>query len=197
MKNPPPIFHALTRKFSGLTSRIITPIIIASPFDPANPPDPLPKHYETIGLWDTGATNSVITTETVTSLGLIPVGTVQMNHAGGSSLFNTYLVNFLLPNNVGIAGVRVIECPKIVENIGAIIGMDIIRLGDFAITNVNGQTWMSYRIPSVEHIDYVSQAEQLTKKELSKTPRNAPCPCGKKDLQGKPIKFKKCHGKNF
>jgi hypothetical protein len=25
--------------------------------------------------------------------------------------------------------------------------------------------------------------------------RNKPCPCGKKDLQGKPLKYKKCCGK--
>lgn len=33
--------------------------------------------------------------------------------------------------------------------------MDIISKGDFAITNVDGKTVFSFRIPSVETIDFV------------------------------------------
>jgi uncharacterized protein YecA (UPF0149 family) len=29
-------------------------------------------------------------------------------------------------------------------------------------------------------------------RKLFKTPRNAPCPCGARSSEGKPIKFKKC-----
>lgn len=31
----------------------------------------------------------------------------------------------------------------------------------------------------------------------TKVGRNEPCPCGAKQPNGKPIKFKKCHGRNF
>ena len=36
----------------------------------------------------------------------------------------------------------------------AIFGMDIISLGDFAITNQNGQTTFSFRVPSSQTIEF-------------------------------------------
>ena len=35
-----------------------------------------------------------------------------------------------------------------------IIGMDIITLGDFVITNKDNQTWFAFRYPSSEHIEF-------------------------------------------
>lgn len=40
------------------------------------------------------------------------------------------------------------------QGIDILIGMDIIKLGDFAISNYKGQTQFSFRIPSQEHVDY-------------------------------------------
>ena len=39
----------------------------------------------------------------------------------------------------------------------ALIGMDVISLGDFSITNLNGVTCFSFRVPSMHEIDYVKQ----------------------------------------
>ena len=39
-----------------------------------------------------------------------------------------------------------------------IVGMGIITRGDFSITNVNGLTHMSFRIPSISIVDYVEEA---------------------------------------
>jgi len=41
-----------------------------------------------------------------------------------------------------------------------LIGMDIINLGDFAITNAIGKTTFSFRIPSVQEIDFVPDAQE-------------------------------------
>jgi uncharacterized protein YecA (UPF0149 family) len=72
-----------------------------------------------------------------------------------------------------------------VGNFQVIVGMDVITLGDFSITNVSGLTMMSFRTPSLVAIDYVVEANRLTYAGVG---RNAPCPC----KSGK--KFKKCHG---
>ena len=40
------------------------------------------------------------------------------------------------------------------EDNDIIIGMDTITRGDLAITNKNGETWCSFRIPSQEHIEF-------------------------------------------
>jgi hypothetical protein len=143
-------FSAFTIKYRGRSHRITTPVKLTAAFDPQRPPDPLPSQFETVALWDTGATNSVVTQATAAALGLVPVGNASVTHAGGSSQVNTYLVNFILPNSVGVAGVMVSECPDIAGNFGAIVGMDIISSGDLAITNVDGQTWMSFRYPSIQ-----------------------------------------------
>ena len=44
--------------------------------------------------------------------------------------------------------------------IDVLIGMDIITLGDFAITNFGGKTVMSYRYPSVCTIDFAKEDKQ-------------------------------------
>jgi hypothetical protein len=36
-----------------------------------------------------------------------------------------------------------------------LIGMDVINLGDFAVTNYNGRTMFSFRMPSADRIDFV------------------------------------------
>ena len=41
-----------------------------------------------------------------------------------------------------------------------LIGMDIIGLGDFAVTNANGKTTFSFRVPSVREIDFIPDAQE-------------------------------------
>lgn len=187
----PPVFRAFTIRFNARVRRISTRVELCKAFDPADPPNsPLPL-IQTTALWDTGATQSVVTASTVAKLGLVPIGGVTVQHAGGSSLTNSYMVNFVLPNHVGIKFVPVIECPDNAGTFGAIVGMDIISQGDLAITNPDGLTVMTFRYSSIEAIDYVVEANKINYAGIN---RNDPCPCGKTDESGKPIKFKYCHG---
>lgn len=142
-------------------------------------------------LWDTGATNCVVTKETAKRLGLRSVGKTVAQHAGGASETNIYLVQLFLPNKFTLS-VRVTECDNSSE-FGLIIGMDVISKGDFSITNVNGQTAVSFRMPSLERIDYV-QGDKANRVPIHATSqkhqqRNEPCNCG----SGK--KYKHCCGK--
>lgn len=114
----------------------------------------------------------------------------MVNHFGGTSTKSTYLVNVYLPNAVAFAGVLVTECEQTVH-FGFILGMDVIARGDFSITNVSNQTWVSFRVPSMKSIDYV---QEHYRELFAGVGRNDPCPCGKQDVNGKLIKFKKCHG---
>ena len=68
-----------------------------------------------------------------------------------------YHVDLLLYNNVQIADVRVglVE----VRDIDVLIGMDIINRGDFAVSNRDGSTTFSFRIPSIESFDFVKEDE--------------------------------------
>jgi hypothetical protein len=179
--------RAFTQKHNGLSNRIITDVLISVAFDPKNQP-PNVQFFKTRALWDTGATHSVITEATAKSLTLTATGKRLVQHAGGKGDFNTHVVNFYLPNQVAIAGVLVSECPDNDGSFGAIIGMDIIMGGDLSISNHQGQTWVTFRYPSLQGVDYVADFNRATKAVVGKVGRNDPCPCG----SGK--KYKKCHG---
>lgn len=190
---PAAAFHAVTITFDGITNRVITEVRIFEAFDPLSPLADPPRSVITQALWDTGATNSLITADTAQALGIPVFGSVDMQHAGGVSTTPTYLLNIGLPNNVMISGVIANQCENIVGSFGAIIGMDIICGGDFSITNRAGRTSMSFRVPSISTIDYVMEANRI---KFAGVNRNAPCPCGATGPDGKPIKFKKCCGKH-
>ena len=123
---------------------------------------PAVLQYEAI--WDTGATGTVITSKVVNDLGLKPTGFVTLNHAGGSDRVNTYLVNVYLPNKICVVGVQVIEA-KLSGNTEMLIGMDIISLGDFSVTNFQGKTCFTFRMPSIKTIDYCEENEK-TKNQI-------------------------------
>lgn len=127
-------------------------------------------------LWDTGATNSVITPKVVAELGLKPIGVSKNRHAGGISDVNIYLVDICLPNNIVIPGVRVSECADQAGRFDFIIGMDIISLGDFSITGQGERRMVSFCMPSALTIDYVNIANamnaQLAQQNSNKSNEN-------------------------
>jgi len=149
----------------------------------------MPQMLETTALWDTGATNSVVTSATAKDLGLVAVGRTQVFTAAGCSEQNTYLVNVILPSKVLVPGVLVSECSQDAGDFGLIVGMDIMTRGDLSTTNVDDKTCMTFRIPSVHTADFVVEANELRFRGVG---RNDPCPCGARDANGKPRKFKQC-----
>lgn len=137
-------------------------------------------------IWDTGATNSVISTKVVDECGLKPIGMTRVFHAGGSTEnCEVFLVSIFLPNKVVVPTVRVTK--GVLAGCDVLIGMDVISQGDFAITHHGGKTTFSFRLPSREQIDFVKQEREAIRS--IKIGRNEPCSCG----SGK--KFKKCCGK--
>ncbi|MCI6278226.1 MAG: retroviral-like aspartic protease family protein [Bacteroidales bacterium] len=151
---------------------------------------------ECTAIWDTGATGSVISRRIAERLSLSPVGKQLINHANGTATVNVYIVNILLPNQIRFKAVEVTE-GVFEDSFDVLIGMDIISRGDFSFTNCRGLSVFSFRIPSMEVIDYVSDARNKKKtfqvpikNSQKKLGRNEPCFCG----SGKKYKF--CHGKN-
>jgi hypothetical protein len=184
---------AFTIKHTNLVDKLLTEVYLTEAFDPANPPSGNIAPHKTRALWDTGATRSFITHSTAKALKLIAIGSTKYIHAGGTGQCDSYLINIFLPNGVAVTGVMVNDCADKTE-FGAIIGMDIISMGDFSITNVKNQTWLSYRIPSLKPIDYVVEGNKIIFAGVS---RNTPCPCGATDKRGVRLKFKDCHKKQI
>ncbi len=86
--------------------------------------------------------------------------------------------------NVVVQGVTVTE-GVLHGDIELLIGMDIITLGDFTVTNIDGKTKMSFGMPSIHSYDYVQKIKENNDKVNSKKL----CDCG----SGK--RYLYCHGK--
>jgi hypothetical protein len=125
---------------------------ITQAFDPASSATP-PPVVQFNAIWDTGATNCVITQAVVDACGLAPIGMTRVQGVHGTEDAEVYLVNVYLPNQVFFQSVRVTKGAFVGADI--LIGMDIITQGDFAVTNLGGVTKFSYRYPSETHIDFV------------------------------------------
>ena len=156
-------FHAFTSGINqGILRRLLTPVTVISNSLTVQVP----------ALWDTGATGTSISYDVAAKLKLVPTGMMTVKTASGSDDVNTYVVDIILPNNVAIKDVQVCDSKIGEQRIGMLIGMDIITMGDFSITNENGNTVFTFRIPTIQKIDYVKEAEMIKlaygKKSLKK-----------------------------
>ena len=198
--------HAFTLQEDKILGVIIVDCLISSAYHPVlDRGKPMPKLIPVKALWDTGATHCVITQNVIDKLGLGPHDKAEVHHGGGKSIEDVYKVNIGLPNELMIPHINVTKGQATTGEFDLVIGMNLITLGDFAITNLNGKTTVSFRIPSTVMIDFndgetiITQPEKGDAKDKQdnkpKNPysgisQNAHCPCG----SGK--KFKRCHGKD-
>jgi hypothetical protein len=179
-------YQAFTIKATGYLDRIITDISVSAAYNPQSPPSPIPQMVPARALWDTGATKSGLSSNLIAKLSLVSCGTAQINHGGGTSIAPRYMVNFYLPHKVAAIGILAAEVQTAKDQFDVIVGMDVIDLGDFTISNVSGATWVSFRTPSCQAVDYVAERSGIDPDH--KPSRNSPCPCN----SGK--KYKRCHG---
>jgi hypothetical protein len=112
------------------------------------------KNINVISQWDTGATGTCISKELVKELGLLPTGMVKAHTPSGVGIMNKYMINLILNNEVRFVNLSVMDSEIGNQGIDVLIGMDIISLGDFAISNFEGKTQFSFRIPSQRHVEY-------------------------------------------
>jgi hypothetical protein len=113
-------------------------------------------------IWDTGASGSCITSKVVKELGLIPYSKLRVLTASGEVFQNVYKVCFHLPHDVSI-NLTVTEVPGLQNKFDALVGMNIISMGDFTISNFEGRTCLSFRMPSQARTDYTGTEESLSR----------------------------------
>lgn len=143
------------RAQGGILRAIQTPVGVF----PVSPSPATQKDITTLqAIWDTGATNTSIAIESAIKLNLPIFSYTQVSTGAGIvEKAPVYLVNVLLPNNVIIPNVPATGLT--LNSCEMLIGMDIITLGDFAITNHNGNTVCSFRLPSNKEIDFIPETE--------------------------------------
>ena len=176
-----PAGHCFTNRYKGLSRTLHSDVFVQSNEDGAEKP------IKAVALWDTGASCSVIRPEIAAKLGLRVVSMARMSTPSESGRpTNVYLAHIYLPNGIMIPNIRVLE--GIPSNCDILVGMDVIGLGDFAVSNYNGKTTFSFRIPSCVEIDFTEHSYQLPVTSPAKPGRNDICPCGSGQ------KYKKCCG---
>ena len=138
---------AITHKIEGDDTRVITPLAVQQALRYCRYFNFEEIQFSAKTLWDTGSTGCCINQRFADSLGLRSIGTQVIFGSRGSHDTLTYMLDIILPDgvlieNVAVAGVETSP------SFDFIIGMNVIRHGDFALTNDNGKTVMSFRLPS-------------------------------------------------
>ncbi len=145
--------------FTNKTNELYCDVNVAGPLD---------FQYENgvtiTGIWDTGSEGCLISAELAEKLKLSPVGMKKVIGVHDEKWSPEYLFNLKLPNGHSFEMINVLVGDMVgFEEI--LIGMSIITQGDFAVTNVNNSTAMSFRTPSVLRINYVTDQEKAKEEE--------------------------------
>jgi predicted aspartyl protease len=101
------------------------------------------------GVWDTGATSTMITPKIVSELNLKPVDTATVYGVNSLKRVPVVLINLILPNKIKVSDVRATVSE--IQRIDMLIGMDIIQLGDFSISNHERKTVFTFAIPPFQN----------------------------------------------
>lgn len=152
--------NCFTLQYESRARELTTPVGVSEPLGPGLGDSSSVRLETFTGVWDTGATCSVISRDVVEALMLGPIDRVVAETAGGTYEACGYLVAVHLPNGVVVPAIRVLDSPSI-GGADALIGMDIIGHGDLAITNLGGRTCMSFQMPSGRRIDFAEDSSDL------------------------------------
>ena len=119
------------------------------------------KEYDAV--WDTGATNTAITHKVYEELNLKPIDSCKVRGVNsGIHTVDIVLIDILLVNKVNIKNVRASVCD--IGGCDMLIGMDIIKFGDLAISNKNNKTIFSFAIPPFDNsTDLLEKANKVNK----------------------------------
>jgi predicted aspartyl protease len=110
-------------------------------------------YYETQGIIDTGAIVSIVSKNIVKKLDVEPHSYQFMDTASEQKVITpVYRASIILGGQVEITNLMVGD-GILPEDEECLIGMDILSLGDLAISHFEGKTCISFRIPSQESIE--------------------------------------------
>ena len=116
-----------------------------------------------VALWDTGATCTCISETVAQQMSLVRVNQRELTVANNKKhMADVYCVKLQMGALI-IENMEVCGLPMDGKRENMIIGMDVISMGDLAITNYQGQTFLTFRVPSVEKIDYVEEIGQYNR----------------------------------
>jgi len=145
-------FNAFTIKFDKIVDVLECPVKISL----KTYKQKLPKKHLTINaMWDCGSNCSIVTEKAAKRLKMMPIDVIKVVSLKVSAFEKVYVIDIYLPNDIKMPQIKVSECIELPGNYDLLIGMDIISKGDFAVSNFDGKTVFTFRVPSKETIDFV------------------------------------------
>jgi len=152
-------YYAFRQQYPSLSYRLMTEAQVYSISE-----NPNKEGIKVIALWDTGASGSVITPTLSQMMNLIPINRIKVSGINNTSMADVVKISIGLPNGVLIKEENVMIC-DLVKDIDLLIGMDIIQLGDFSISNGGGTTLFSFAIPPFENkTDHLEKALAINRR---------------------------------
>jgi hypothetical protein len=144
MDQPKPCCQTI--RYNEITEVLETTVIVSHPN--------LTKHVSCKGIWDTGATRSMISSIVFDELGLDPKHIASVASLNGRQTFPVFKATLALDIGFAFRDVYVIGAETIADEYHVLLGMDIISQLDFSISNADGSTTHSIRFPSTSQIDF-------------------------------------------
>lgn len=111
----------------------------------------------TRAIWDTGASFCVMREQFAKGLTLYTVGEGEVYSAGVHRKSPIVEADMILPGNIEIKRQQFHVVKFAGLHFDVVIGMDIIRRGDFACCLVDGCTQFSFRVKSKEVFDFTKE----------------------------------------
>ncbi len=146
---------SFTRSFPGIAGGLYSKCMVADRRAPLEGSPNLNREFFP-ALWDTGSTGCMVSRKVVDACNLQKEGQGPISNVSGVvENVPRYMVNLYLPNGLVVRELSVALGEF--EDFDVLIGMDVITLGDLAVTNANGQTVFTFRVPSLGGIDFTAQ----------------------------------------
>ena len=95
-------------------------------------------------VWDTGAWISCISQSIIDQFNVTPLDPAVINNHTGLHLTNKYSIDVTIDDFITFTDLEVLSTNFSKNNIGFIIGMDIIQKGNLGIDNSTGHTILTY-----------------------------------------------------
>jgi predicted aspartyl protease len=149
-------YNALTIASPGIAQNILMPVVIQQSKSICQAYHINSDAVDVYALLDTGASVTCISQTLADKLNLKTVGQGIMDTAGGIHKTNLYYIDLLMRNDISFINIQAMEFTGS-KRFDILIGMDILTLGDLAITNAGQRTVISFRVPpDTRHIDYAA-----------------------------------------
>ena len=124
----------LNREYDSLVNVIQTDSIIMPSIDEITKSGQLKYTQVSSMVWDTGATNTLISSQVVDALELVPLEESLVEGVGGIVKSLVYEISLYLANDIVFKNVKAL-CSDI-GDYDLVVGMDIIAQGDFVVRRV-------------------------------------------------------------